>query len=291
MKTSYAAFSSAGRVRSSNQDGYLVEGVIGGLRDERTTEQFSDAAQQLYAVCDGMGGMQQGERAAMCALEMLNNRSLELLPLQWNDYIRETNQLIRTWRKSDFIRAGSTVAALYLHEGGSQAMNVGDSRVYVWREGTLSLLSTDDNLYRTLSRSDPDFSSGDETHIRWTKSQLTQCLGMDDEDDVPNPHITQITLRVGDVFLLCSDGISGELEHQRIADILGSGGTTEEIIACLEQEALTTGSKDNLTAIVVRIDSLSDRPPEREHALRRLFSRLSSDKSRPASKRDNAYGK
>ena len=131
-------------------------------------------------------------------------------------------------------RMGSTMAALCFTRRGVTACNIGDSRVYILRDGALRQLSVD--------------------HVEhWEgrkKTPLTQHLGLDPEELRLEPSICEEALRGGDRFLLCSDGLSDMLEDERIAELLAAAPGAEQAARSLLDAALEQGGRDNTTVIV-----------------------------------------
>jgi serine/threonine protein phosphatase PrpC len=244
MKLDSSALTITGR-RASNQDAICARPELG-----------------LFVVADGMGGYEGGEIASSLAVEAIAELvgrtasgcdvfwppgvDLTLGPLE-NEVAIAThlaNQRIVAQRRGERAQMGSTVAVLRLHPRcGAVLGHVGDSRIYRLRDGQLARLTTDHSLVEQLLASghDPgaDFPY---THV------VTRALGTPSSA----PDIARRPLAAGDVYLVCSDGLSGVLDDAHIAALLAIAPAD---VACrtLVDAATAAGSKDNISAIVVRV--------------------------------------
>ena len=239
-----------GKIRKNNEDNFCFAGkhlelMNNGLRgpvafETRATNGLS------FAVFDGMGGENYGEYAALAAaVEMSRNRR------SFSDsFLPEQKYLERLTRKlncavfgsaNELCTAGmgSTMVMLYFTPPYVYACNVGDSRAYRLRGGELRQLSKDHVC---------EMRPGS---VR--KAPLSQHLGIDPEEMIVEPYIGKGELRKGDVYLLCSDGLTDMLTDEEIAGLLGKGGTETDKVNGLIGAALDRGGKDNVTVIVCRI--------------------------------------
>jgi PPM family protein phosphatase len=231
--------------RRRNEDAYLV-----------------DTDSQVYAVLDGMGGQAGGNVASAVAAEaiadfydaMANDPdatwpyALDLRRTmsenQLDAAIRLANRRIRARRHDELASMGTTVASLAVCGSLAVLAHVGDSRVYLLRGGELTQLTRDHSLYEQLiadGLSLPPLSEFIHANV------ITRALGPNDDE---RPELTRLELAPGDRFLLCTDGLSGALEPDMIAALLGSGGV-EEAAEALTTAAFEAGSRDNITTLVV----------------------------------------
>lgn len=148
---------------------------------------------------------------------------------------------------------GTTATALMLtRDGGAYTVgNVGDSRVYRFRAGALTQLTRDDTALQDAI--DAGAVARHEARGRPEAHYLTQCLGL---DPAPVPRISSGSVRPGDTFLLCSDGLVACLTDDAIAAVLrrtldGTGAGAEQAVRTLVEEANHAGGVDNITAVVV----------------------------------------
>jgi serine/threonine protein phosphatase PrpC len=236
------ALSVSGR-RSNNEDAICARPELG-----------------LFVVADGMGGYEGGEVASALAVESiceLVRRTASDADVTWpykidparaideNEIIvatRLANERIAARRVGLLEQMGSTVAVLRIADGRAVIGHVGDSRVYRLRASALAQLTIDHSLVAQMIAAgtpvDPDT-------FQW-RHVVTRALGASGEPDVQVDHPTS-----GDVYLLCSDGLSEVLKPAEIAALLGQ--PAERACRALVDAAYEAGSRDNISAIVVRI--------------------------------------
>jgi protein phosphatase len=243
-----------GRVRKVNEDRFV-----------------SDLALRLFAVADGMGGHQAGEVASELAIEAVTSfirLSVSDQDLTWPYGIDPTlsfdgNRLRtaiclanrRVFRAAetsdDFAGMGTTLVGV-LVDGAQLAIgSVGDSRIYLLTRGTLEQLTVDDSWAATILAQDPTLKP-EEIAQHPMRNVLTNVLGA---RETVNVHVTERTLSPGDTLLLCSDGLHGVLPPSTLQDILGRKNDFDSIPQTLVEMALTQGTRDNLTALVVRYEA------------------------------------
>ena len=238
----------AGKVRKNNEDSLLV----GEGRDET-----------LFVVADGIGGFEAGEVASSIAINVLkdveSSQSLE-------NAIREANRRILVAARGDerLSNMGTTVVAVRFggteEEPLAEVSHVGDSRVYLFRDGELRPLTEDHSLVAELVR------SGDLTRAQASehpqKNLITRALGAEDDVEVDT---TVLPIKPDDRLILCSDGLTDMVSESRMLGLLASSSEGPERAArALVQAALDAGGLDNVTVVVVDIKG-EDTLDEREH--------------------------
>ncbi len=226
-----------GQVRSNNQDAPLV------------AEQS-----HLYGVADGMGGHQGGEVASAMAVatatEHTGERSLEAL----KHAARIANRAIfeKAGSDPDLHGMGTTLVALQLIEGpeGDEIawINVGDSRVYLLRDGELRQLSHDHSLVEDLVRDGR--ITAEEAKVHPQRNILTRALGIDLDVDVDGASILPLA---GDRFLLCSDGLFNEVSLDQMSAVLRRLVDPDEAASELVRLANEGGGRDNITVVLVDV--------------------------------------
>lgn len=234
-----------GRVRSANEDASI-------------------ATPEVLAVADGMGGHRGGEVASRTALEVLpisfTEPSLESL----RDAALVANEVV--WRRStedpQLRGMGTTLVAIapVLEDDGRQTIawvSIGDSRLYVLRDGELEQLSEDHSLVEEMVRDGR--LSADEARGHPQRNILTRALGIDQE---PTVDAGTVDPYEGDRFLLCSDGLFNEVEESRIAATLRRLEDPDEAARELVRLAVESGGRDNVTVVIADVvddDGVSER--------------------------------
>jgi serine/threonine protein phosphatase PrpC len=236
-----AAVSDRGRKRPSNEDAYGFSIEAG-----------------VYLVCDGMGGAAAGEVASTIAvdeiLRLLTRRTEEKespLPDAAQSAISEANEAIftRAQRNHRLSGMGTTLVALATRERRVWVLNVGDSRCYRLRQNKLEQLSRDHSLVEEqvrLGRMTPR-----EALHSPLKNVITRALGTQSQ---VTPDVFEFEAEPGDLFLLCSDGLTRELSDSVIQDLLNKDHALETQSARLVEAAKKAGGHDNITCLLVRAE-------------------------------------
>jgi protein phosphatase len=225
-----------------------------------------------------MGGHAAGEVASEMAVEMVSRDLSDLNDLEADDAhervanaLRDANRAVyeRTRIERDKLGMGSTVSALLLSEQHYLIGHVGDSRIYLVRDNTMKQLTRDHSLVQ--EQVDAGLLTPEQARRHPQSNVITRCIGM--ADDI-QPDVFDGEARVGDAFLLASDGLTGMIDDRRIQQLLMSRAKPERIVDALIAEANSNGGNDNITAVVVRVlaaeGTNTDRdvtpvPPARTH--------------------------
>lgn len=267
--------SDVGKVRNNNEDNYRIQekfrSDVSKNNSELTVECTDDSA--LFSVCDGMGGEECGEIASLIAVRDIRSASCE----NWKDIVNEDVQKLNISvcdyaKENRVTRMGSTLSNLYIDKGKAIAVNVGDSRVYLFRNGNITRLTEDHDETTRLVKLGMLTEEQAKTDKR--RHQLTQFLGMFEDEVVPEPHFSdEIALSNGDRFLLISDGVSDLIKDNELQDFLSKGMTPKETVNAIVDEALSRGGKDNTTAMVV--DVTSDKAEAKEKSAKGKYVAVS----------------
>ena len=219
---------------------------------------------RLFVVADGMGGHAAGEVAARVAVESIENfirRSHETADFSWPYGIDPTlsyeanrlktavslaNRRINRLAENhdDYLGMGTTVVCALLSDSQLVAAHVGDSRLYVSAGNALVQLTQDDSWAATVLGS-KEANSG--SHA--TRHVLTNVLGARPDTQV---HLLERELFGEETLLLCSDGLHGSVPHDTLRDVMASNQELPAIAQLLITTALDQGSRDNITALLVR---------------------------------------
>lgn len=248
-----AVLSHIGCGRKNNEDNYYLNGVYRQDVNKDITE-FSElqARQKILAgVFDGAGGADYGERASLLAAGSLAvyQEKFSAYVLQ-KEYLPYVNDLIHCEMQERTCTMGSTMALLYLDNDSASVYNVGDSRVYLLRDGRLLQIT-----YDHVSGSMENYRNGT-TGIEETcnKNMLVKYLGMKNEKELKPYYKENISVRQGDIFILCSDGLYNMLSNDGIIKRINKlkDEPTDVITKELVGDALLAGGKDNITCIVIK---------------------------------------
>jgi PPM family protein phosphatase len=228
----HAGTTDVGRQRSTNEDSLLVH-------------------PPYFAVADGMGGAKAGEVASQLAVEVLEEEIAghpdEPPEAQLSKALREANRRIFDLSTDDESRRGmgTTVTAARLHDRDVSLGHVGDSRAYRLREGELEQLTRDHSLVAELQRSGQLSPEAAEHHPQ--RSIITRALGPEPDVEVDTYTVPG---REGDVFLLCSDGLTGMVSDDEMASIVRRADSLGEAADSLVRAANQSGGKDNITVVL-----------------------------------------
>jgi len=259
IKSSATAYTHIGNVRSNNEDNYSLNGKYKSNTDVKEDLCFGNIAKetQVYSVCDGMGGQEFGEKASLIAVKTLVEFAGKKFDKAVTKYIEKTNKLICTEiDKNSGVRIGTTLSLLYINEQNKAiAYNIGDSRVYMLRSGELSQLSIDHTQAQRLI--ELGLLQKENANNHKSKHKLTQHLGIFPDELIIEPHISEeVELRQGDIFLLCSDGLTDMLTDDEIEEVLSKPEDTTDLARLLVNNSLDRGGKDNVTVVVIKIDKI-----------------------------------
>ncbi|EWC63694.1 Protein serine/threonine phosphatase PrpC, regulation of stationary phase [Actinokineospora spheciospongiae] len=202
----------------------------------------------LAVVADGLGSSPGSAHASRTAVELLIGHAGGGV-----DGLRAAvvaaHERAATHAAGNTTFAGCALTALAECADGFWVVHLGGSRLYRLRRGLLELLTTDHTMaWLDTVHSPPPFGP---PATNPTRRHLTRYVG---HFDRPAPDLLRLDVAGGDVLLLCSDGVSGQVPHTRIAEVLGSPGAPEAMVATLLADAEAAGGEDNATAVVVRAD-------------------------------------
>jgi PPM family protein phosphatase len=244
--------SDVGCVREMNEDSF-------GLRSE----------DGLYVVCDGMGGGAAGEVASSLAVDaflaQLEQTRLEKAPAAdevteaVGRAIQHANSLVlqRSRLSPEFRGMGTTLVALWLRRAqfdgtthyAAWVAHAGDSRCYRFRNDELSALTADHSLVEQQVRMGQ--ITAEEAEQSNMRHVITRAVGVDPRLE---PEIAITDALAGDLFLLCSDGLTQEVPQARIADVLRRETHVEDACRALVAEARSHGGRDNITCVLVQAE-------------------------------------
>lgn len=231
----WAAATDKGRRRENNQDSFLAE-------------------YPLFVVADGMGGHAGGEIASQRTIERLRATVSE------GDVSTSTIEQALVAAVADIAAhpettdegTGTTLTGVFLEIGESEArwisLNIGDSRVYLLRDGALSQVTTDHSVVQeliTAGRLSPEEAEGHPY-----SNVITRAVGV---SEATPPDYRAFAVRDGDRFVVCSDGLTKELTDYGIQHFLGQNADPNTAVDAMMDAALENGGRDNVTIIVLDV--------------------------------------
>ena len=224
-----------GRVRAVNQDAYYLP----------------EAGESFAVVADGMGGHKAGEVASAMAVSEFT-RWLRCAPVPTeetvNYAVHEANRIIHrtAQREADKSNMGTTLVSVWVDDEQVIECNVGDSRAYLLRGGALTQISRDHSLVGELVEEGKITKQEAMHHPH--KNYITRAIGT---SSMVQPEIRTLDRKSGDVWLLCSDGMSNYIEDGELERILREQADREKCVRQLTDLALERGGADNITVVLV----------------------------------------
>jgi protein phosphatase len=245
VQISVAARTDVGRIRAGNEDSL-----------------FADASQSrgLFIVADGMGGHAAGEVASEMAVQIVSQELNGLASIHAAEAhakvvaaLKQANAAIyhRTIAESDKQGMGTTASVLLLSDAGYLIGQVGDSRVYLLREGTLVQLTKDHSYVQ--EQVDAGYLTPEQARYHPYSNVITRCVGAGENVE---PDLYAGVVRAGDVFLVASDGLTGMVDDRRLQQILSSSAAPRRVVDALIAEANGRGGLDNITAILIQVHAV-----------------------------------
>src|SRR3954449_7016065 len=224
-----------GRQRNANEDSFFVRAPI-------------------FVVADGMGGAQAGEVASKAAADAFDIDLPEGSPERiLRQTIATANRNIHELARADPSKAGmgTTLTAAIVNAQAEEVAigHVGDSRAYRLRGGKLEQLTRDHSLVEEMRRKGQITDAQAEDHPQ--RSIITRALGPEPEVQVD---LQTVPAQAGDVFLICSDGLTTMLDDEKIAHLLSRATTLQSAVRALVDEANRAGGRDNITVVCFRLE-------------------------------------
>ncbi|KQR51079.1 protein phosphatase [Leifsonia sp. Leaf336] len=236
-----AAVSHTGKIRSNNQDsGY--------------------AGRELFVVADGMGGHAGGDVASAIAVNRIREADAEYETASEAEFALQSaliaaNSLLAetVFEHPELTGMGTTVSAL-MRVGDEVAIaHIGDSRIYLFRDGELSQVSVDHTFVQRLV--DSGRITEEEAMVHPRRSVLMRVLG--DVDASPEIDTLILATRPGDRWLICSDGLSGVVKNDDLLAALASKDAPKQVADRLVKQSLDAGAPDNVTVVILDIGDVS----------------------------------
>jgi len=243
VRCSYSACSDVGRVRKINEDSVMAQSPV-------------------FFVADGMGGHAQGDVASQTVVRVFDEhieRDTPSTPERILDAIHSSNDAVRDLSAVDDYGSavsGTTLAGVALVDAGDDvgyhwmAFNVGDSRIYTWDGKNLNQLSVDHSAVQEMF--DAGLITLEEAENHPERNVITRAIGADEFVDAD---VWLVPASGHHIFLICSDGLTKELEPADIVEVLTGRGITDQdprsVAEILVDQALERGGRDNVSVVYV----------------------------------------
>ncbi len=261
MKITAAGISNTGLIREKNEDNLFFfdcfleeehEGTESVLEYSGTTGE----SPLLFGVFDGMGGYEKGERASFLTARLAGRYAkicrnqppgtdMEVIGDCLRDLCYEANRLVCTEMEENREKMGTTASMLCFSGRKAVLCNIGDSPVFLLREGVLEEISeehTQRAMYEKLLGKE---------HVGSRKFPLTQCIGIPEREMRIRPYVSIDEVRAGDRFLICSDGLTDMVAPETIKEYLRGDLPQKRLLEELVEEALDQGGRDNITILLI----------------------------------------
>ena len=242
MDLKVGARSDVGMIRSGNEDNFFAE---------------ADERRGVFVVADGMGGHAAGEVASEMAVQIISRNLLALTSVldaaaheRLSQAMRDANRAIydRMLAEVDKQGMGTTASVLVLSDNQFLIGQIGDSRIYLLRDGALTQLTKDHSYVQ--EQVDAGLLTPEQARYHPYSNVITRCVGASESVEAD---LYTGEMKPGDVFLLASDGLTGMVDDRRLQQMLLARSGPGRIVDALIAEANGRGGLDNITAIVIQI--------------------------------------
>lgn len=232
----------------------------GVIRDNNEDACFVIPSHDVYVVADGVGGNNAGEIASRTAVRGIaeyvasmpigDDPDEEEVCDYFSDCLAKVNDEIYQLGKKHKENMGmaTTVVIACIRKDTAYVVNVGDSRAYLFRRGTLSQITEDHTYVNELLRNGVITTEEAENHSQ--KNVITRALGA---EPAVHADFFQTALEENDILMLCSDGLYGEVDEQKLIEILDGESTMSSTCSRLVDEAIRCGGRDNITVICLKV--------------------------------------
>jgi serine/threonine protein phosphatase PrpC len=254
ITTTVVGITDIGLVRSNNEDCLLISDPYTGqyLSDSCNYNYPTEYNRLLIAVSDGMGGAEGGEIASKLTTYMMQSE-LPRLPRKLSPQsrlsaaIEEANIIVREERKADgrLHAMGATITAVLIERDMAYIAEIGDSRAYIMRNGRIKQLTTDQTMIQVML--DSGLITPQAAANSANRNILLQAIGAQEHLQVA---VNAIELKQNDLFLICSDGLSGKISTEDMAEIINGGKSLDEIAKEMIELAKQRGGEDNISLIL-----------------------------------------
>lgn len=220
---------------------------------------FIDNDSALYIICDGLGGHKAGDIASAKCIEVVidyissNIKAATDYSKLLSDAIKQANSILYEISQNDlsFNKMGTTIVMALIKNEEYYAAWVGDSRLYLFRDNTFTLLTKDHSKVQMLI--DAGITTKEKAWRHPERNVILSAVGITNKIE---PGVISGFIKIQDLFILCSDGIHGEIKDHEIIEILEKNMNIENAVNDIIQHALAAGGSDNATVIAVEVKEL-----------------------------------
>ena len=259
LRVNFAVRSETGYRRTNNEDNFFCNGFY-MTSSERDRPFFLAGAAEVpcvFAVFDGMGGHDCGELASLMCAEILSRHYTRITAGSCeavDAFVKEAHRELRVLMAERSIITGTTMAMTVFGKNFFTAYNLGDSRIYSVKKGWLTRINDDHTVAEEMIR-EGRLSPKHAEDSRWS-NMLTKFVGMNGDESYSLPDIYGLLdYEDNKRVLLCSDGLNKMLKHREIAAIVRESGSAADAVNNLTEAALNKGGFDNVTCIVIDVES------------------------------------
>lgn len=252
-------YSKNGNHRERNEDNFYVNNINRSLDNQIYQNELQSSNKSILMVFDGVGGEKNGDKASFCAAdkvkEIYNGTDFDMYNADWNEIISDLNDCVCSLSSKLGYRSGTTIASIRVNDRYADICNLGDSRVYLFRNNELVQLSKDhtENANLIYLKEKLGIEIGEFSYI--DNNSLTQYLGIGKDEFEIEPYMSgKIEVKEKDIFLLCTDGLTHFVDDKSIADIIKTSGDLHKINELLYRQAINNGSNDNITIILMEVE-------------------------------------
>ena len=253
-----ACIYSTGKLRRQNEDNLYYDRMILEKNYSATENYWHKQLMQesaCFGIFDGMGGMQDGQIASYIAAKSFSKdcKAIEngglMSEIFFINAVLHMNDAVVAEKNRCDSNMGTTAVLLGFCDNYVYLCNVGDSRAYRYRDNTLTQISIDHVL-----PTPPYMMDG-----KHGKPGLSQCIGISTDEMLLEPHLVHGTIQSGDIYLICSDGLTDMVSDFEISGVLGSGRDVGVCVKKLCDLAIGNGGRDNITLILVQTITSKER--------------------------------
>lgn len=260
----------AGRVRPANEDAFVIADMSVDMATATSRGPLFNVGSRgvLLAVSDGMGGAEAGEVASALALESLREhlddscRESDIMQSVKCAVEAANRDVVVAAREPSHDGMGATLVAVIVHRALAHVASVGDSRVYLIRGSEILQLTQDQSYVEVLIGA--GVIRREEALTSPYRNVILQAMGRRDAVTVA---LVRLALRLGDVLLLCSDGLSNKVADAEMLRVVGDSASHEQACARLIELANERGGEDNITLIIAEVAGLELAKPTSSEAV------------------------